>query len=211
MEPRSSRRPTDFTPLLELAKDEGVTPKHVGIVVGPTGDRAAPFVGLLTADHHVVVRAALDRAGAASFVAEAVTRVNATLPGARVQVVVELDERTQIGAPASAPPAVPHRPPEQRAEVLVAVLERVFEAQRRHLEQYLARNLPPVQPGAGKAPRATRKRAEEKVRGKAQVRAKPPARTKRTGGTAEHAGARRARSSARSALEIAGSPLRHRR
>ena len=127
MEKLPTHKPADFAPLLQLAKQGARgTPKDIGIVVAPTGDPAAPLVGLVTADDKVIVRAELDPASAASFVAEAVTRVNEALPATHVQVVAEIDESgpdpdpdpdpdptPHVGPIITTPPKNPQRPPQR--------------------------------------------------------------------------------------------------
>ena len=169
METLSSRKQTDFTPLLRLAKKGGrAIPRHVGILVVPTGDPAAPFVGLVAADNKPIVRASLDQAGAAAFAAEAMLRVNETMPATHQQVMVDLG-LAATGIIVPTPPTPP------KDEDLVALMAKVFEYQRKLLQQ-LAAGRPIDRPAPGKV--KLRGLAEISVRAKAQVRAKAPVRGK---------------------------------
>lgn len=172
MKANSIRRSVDFAPLLQLAKQRARrTPKDVGIIVAPSGDPAAPFIGLVTADQKPIVSARLDQAGAASFVAAAMTRINETLPAARLQVVVEIDE-TATGPIVPTPPPKPVRRPKPQDAVLIAIVGRVFAYQRRHLKRFVSG----ARRAGGKAPRV---RAKTQVGMRTHARAKAPARARR--------------------------------
>ena len=167
METLSNRKLADFTPFHRLAKKGARgAPKHVGIIVAPTGDPEAPFVGLVTVDNKAVVRTDLDRTGAAAFAAEAMTRINDTLPGTHLQSLVEMEGDTWTGIIVPTPP----RPPKD--EELAGIMAKVFQYQRELLQQLASQDESAVRkPGKlGPKGRKVQVRAKATVRAKTTVR-----------------------------------------
>lgn len=168
METFSLRRTPDLSPLEKLAKKGARAPKNLGVIVAPSGNPAAPFIGLVTADNKPVVRAALDRKGAAAFAANAIARIGELMPDQHQQALIEIDL-------AATGVLVPTPPPPPKDEDLLAVMGKVFEYQRKLLEQ-LARSRAKVQPAAQKIAQKAAITAKTKVT-RAAV-AKPAARAK---------------------------------
>lgn len=169
MESFSNRKLIDFTPLLRLAKKGARgTPKHVGVIVTPTGNAEVPFIGLITVDNKAVVSAELDRDGAASFAAEAITRIHAALPATHLQSLVETPGDTWTGIIVPTPP----RPPKD--EELAGIMAKVFEYQRELLQQLAAQDQLAVRKRGklGQIGKKVQVRAKTQVRAKASVRAK---------------------------------------